>query len=88
MYQFDNAARRATGSRSPSTRFALAAGNTNPPVIDDPPVPMRHVSRPTAFFGTFHSSAHLAASYRQTLPTLMVSKLAGLIPWRKVSHHV
>ena len=38
VYQFDNAAGRTSGSQSPSTSFALAAGNTNPQGIADPPV--------------------------------------------------
>jgi uncharacterized delta-60 repeat protein len=36
VYQFDNAAGRTSGSQSPSTSFALAAGNTNPQGIADP----------------------------------------------------
>jgi hypothetical protein len=39
VYQFDNAASRTSGSQSPSTSFALAAGNTNPQGIADPPAP-------------------------------------------------
>jgi hypothetical protein len=38
VYQFDNARSRASGSQSPATSFALAAGNTNPQGIADPPV--------------------------------------------------
>jgi hypothetical protein len=38
VYQFDNAASRTSGSQSPSASFALAAGNTNPQGIADPPV--------------------------------------------------
>jgi sugar lactone lactonase YvrE len=38
VYQFDNAVNRTSGSQSPSTSFALAAGNTNPQGIADPPV--------------------------------------------------
>jgi hypothetical protein len=37
VYQFDDARGRASGSQSPSTSFALAAGNTNPQGIADPP---------------------------------------------------
>lgn len=43
VYQFDAAAGRTSGSQSPSTSFALAAGNTNPQGIADPPTP--HSSR-------------------------------------------
>ncbi len=38
VYQYDNAATRTSGSPNPSTSFALAAGNTNPQGIADPPV--------------------------------------------------
>ena len=38
VYQFDNAVSRTSSSQSPSTSFALAAGNTNPQGIADPPV--------------------------------------------------
>jgi len=38
VYQYDNAASRISGSQSPSVNFALAAGNTNPQGIADPPV--------------------------------------------------
>ena len=39
VYQFDNAASRTSGSQSPTTGFVLAAGNTNPQGIADPPAP-------------------------------------------------
>jgi hypothetical protein len=38
VYQFDAAVSRTSGSQSPSTSFALAAGNSNPQGIADPPV--------------------------------------------------
>jgi hypothetical protein len=37
VYQFTAAASRTSGSQSPGTSFALAAGNTNPQGIADPP---------------------------------------------------
>jgi hypothetical protein len=37
VYQYDNAAGLTSGSQSPSRTFALAAGNTNPQGIADPP---------------------------------------------------
>jgi hypothetical protein len=37
VYQYDNATGRTSGSQSASTSFALAAGNTNPQGIADPP---------------------------------------------------
>ena len=39
VYDFSGAASRTSGSQSPSTSFALAAGNTNPQGIADPPPP-------------------------------------------------
>jgi hypothetical protein len=39
VYQYDNATSRTSGSQSASTTFALAAGNTNPQGIADPPAP-------------------------------------------------
>jgi hypothetical protein len=38
VYQFDDARGRISGSQASSTSFALAAGNTNPQGIADPPV--------------------------------------------------
>jgi hypothetical protein len=40
VYQYDNAVSRTSGSQSASTSFALAAGNTNPQGIADPPAPL------------------------------------------------
>ncbi len=37
VYRFDNARGLTTGSSSPSSNFALAAGNTNPQGLADPP---------------------------------------------------
>ena len=48
VYQFDNAAGRTSGSQSPSTSFALAAGNTNPQGIADPPTSTAGMSGPRA----------------------------------------
>ncbi|MBC7819723.1 MAG: VCBS repeat-containing protein, partial [Planctomycetaceae bacterium] len=41
--QYDNAVSRISGSQSASTSFALAAGNTNPQGIADPPPPSRGI---------------------------------------------
>jgi outer membrane protein assembly factor BamB len=51
VYQFDAATSRTSGSQSPSTSFSLAAGNTNPQGIADPP---------TAVAGSTYDSALLA----------------------------
>ena len=37
VYQYNAAATRTSGSQAPSVSFALAAGNTNPQGIADPP---------------------------------------------------
>jgi hypothetical protein len=47
VYQYDNAAARTSGSQAASTSFALAAGNTNPQDIADPPVAGTALSTPT-----------------------------------------
>jgi hypothetical protein len=64
VYQFMAAASRTSGSQSPAASFALAAGNTNPQGIADPPASLgkdaRGVSR--------HGGAALdAASVQQLL---------------------
>ena len=41
VYQYDNARSRTGGSQTASANFALAAGNTNPQGIADPPVGTR-----------------------------------------------
>jgi hypothetical protein len=45
VYRFDGAAGRTSGAQSPSASFALAAGNTNPQGIADPPVPGAGLAR-------------------------------------------
>jgi hypothetical protein len=50
VYQFDSAAGLTSGNLYPSTFFALAAGNTNPQGIADPPsgvpIPVASTSAP------------------------------------------
>ncbi|MEX2140633.1 MAG: S8 family serine peptidase [Pirellulales bacterium] len=53
VYQFTAAASRTSGSQSPFTSFALAAGNTNPQGIADPPA----AAAETAAVATTHISA-------------------------------
>ena len=57
-----------SGSQSPSTSFALAAGNTNPQGIADPPVPTSGAAQASAFTGIPHPSGHLAAHHRGAFP--------------------
>jgi hypothetical protein len=52
VYQYDAAINRTSGSQAASTSFALAAGNTNPQGIADPPVDLpadRSVTQPAEF---------------------------------------
>ena len=44
VYQYNAAATRTSGSQSAALTFALAAGNTNPQGIADPPAPSMEVS--------------------------------------------
>ena len=81
VYQFDNAAGRTSGSQSPSTSFALAAGNTNPQGIADPPMPAPGTSQVAAPTKTSHPSAHLATHLGRTIPGFLASKSTGsLLP--------
>jgi hypothetical protein len=74
VYQFDNARGLTSGSLSPSTSFALAAGNTNPQGIADPPMPAPGATRAAAFTTTSHPSAPLAAHLGRTIPGFWASK--------------
>src|SRR4029077_10079001 len=60
IYQYDNAASRTSGSQSPSTSFALAAGNSNPQGIADPPAPASGASRAMTFTRVSHPAAESA----------------------------
>ena len=68
VYQFDNAAGRTSGSQSPSTSFALAADNTNPQGIADPPsggtVAAVSTSRAEGLAPSLRSRMSLALHYR------------------------
>ena len=68
---------RTSGSQSPSTSFALAAGNTNPQGIADPPVPASGASQVATLNKTSHPSGHLAAHLGRTIPGLQASKSTG-----------
>ncbi len=77
VYQFDNAASRTSGSQSPSTSFALAAGNTNPQGIADPPVPASGASHVAALNNTAHPSGNMAPLHGRTIPSVQASKSSG-----------
>jgi hypothetical protein len=69
VYQYTAAASRTSGSQSSATSFALAAGNTNPQGIADPPAPAKAESLtgfPTRGSLSRHpSQAHIAAAIDQ-----------------------
>jgi hypothetical protein len=71
VYQFDAAASRTSGSQSPSASFGLAAGNTNPQGIADPPPP-------TSALATSTSVSATDSSYDAALLAI-VSELDGLL---------
>jgi hypothetical protein len=48
VYQYNAAASRTSGSQAAAVSFALAAGNTNPQGIADPPAPGSMVATPRA----------------------------------------
>ena len=52
VYQYDAAVGLISGSSSASSSFALAAGNTNPQGIADPPAPIAADSRELATTGS------------------------------------
>ena len=78
VYQYIGAAGRTSGSQSAGATFALAAGNTNPQGIADPPTPALVAGRTTVLTGTAHPSASLAAHHRTTIPALRSSRSVGL----------
>ena len=65
VYQFTAAASRTSGSQSPAASFALAAGNTNPQGIADPPAPSRSGMRQNSGAPKHKVSAPDAASVQQ-----------------------
>ncbi len=76
VYQYDNAVTRNSGSLVASTSFALAAGNTNPQGIADPPPPGTRVQATTANLSP--ASLSLAPTYDQSTPTVVTTTGAGL----------
>lgn len=64
VYQLDVARSLTSGSQSPSTRFALAAGNTNPRGIADPPTPTSNGPQPALVHGASHPFANRFARHQ------------------------
>jgi hypothetical protein len=75
VYQFTAAASRTSGSQSPTTSFALAAGNTNPQGIADPPAPTTHSTDADAVSGTGIGVTSPTRAIRQSLDAAAVQQL-------------
>jgi hypothetical protein len=68
VYQFTAAASRTSGSQSPAASFALAAGNTNPQGIADPPAPSIETAAGTSVrTGTLAIPHSTASRYMESL---------------------
>jgi hypothetical protein len=74
VYQYVAAASRTSGSQNAGVTFALAAGNTNPQGIADPPSGTLTTSRAMPFTATYRPSGDLAALYGNTTPGLRTPK--------------
>jgi sugar lactone lactonase YvrE len=67
VYQYVGAASRTSGSQNAASSFALAANNTNPQGIADPPVPdMLPSPAPASIAANFSASMPLAAAPSRT----------------------
>ena len=94
VYQYDSAASRTSGSQSPSTSFALAAGNTNPQGIADPPAPSSELVPAPMTVGESDSPTWDAVAYKSASSRLSGShdgsRLACQTPARSApaSHSV
>jgi hypothetical protein len=98
VYQFDGARGKTSGSLSPSASFALAAGNTNPQGIADPPAAatVANDARPALVRGAAHPRsirsaaigrrAHVAGplAARSTARAFpaVAGRMRGPVPWR------
>ena len=74
VYQFDNARGLTSGSLLPSTSFVLAAGNTNPQGIADPPTPSSRAPRSTSLTSPSRPPADPAAHHGMTIPSFWASR--------------
>jgi len=79
VYQYVGAARRTSGSQNAGATFALAAGNTNPQGIADPPTSTPGMSGATSFTRTFGSPADsvVHGTLKRRSPTFIVSTTHG-----------
>ncbi len=93
VYAYANGRANKSGSQSASTVFALAAGNTNPQGIADPPpvssgsIPTHRIASavddeydtiPVAWSGSIHDFAPLPARNREHLTSQAASRLQGV----------
>jgi WD40 repeat protein len=70
VYQYTSAAGRTSGSQNAAATFVLAAGNTNPQDIADPPAPGTLFSAVTAFpDANLPASTSFAATSQRETPT-------------------
>ena len=60
VYQYDSAAGLTSGSKSANSSFALAAGNTNPQGIADPPPPSNNMPIANAVMASPTANASMA----------------------------
>ena len=79
VYQYIGAASRTSGSQNAGATFALAAGDTNPQGIADPPTSTPGISGATAFTRTFESPADsvIHGTLKRRSPTFIVSTTHG-----------
>jgi hypothetical protein len=78
VYQYDNAVTRTSGSQAAASSFALAAGNTNPQGIGDPPPPS--AQQPIGAPVTAATPQPAAAAYDDALMSI-VAEMAYIDSW-------
>jgi hypothetical protein len=78
VYQYTGAATRTSGSQSAATSFALAAGNTNPQGIADPPPAgtLQHASRKASASWMAHAAATPTPAQDRAVRTKSASLVA------------
>jgi hypothetical protein len=77
VYQYTAAAGRTSGSQNAGATFALAAGNTNPQRIADPPTSVPVTAHTTSRTTASHPSGGLAARPGTTVPAHRSPKAVG-----------
>jgi len=77
VYQYNAAVGVTSGSRSASSSFALAAGNTNPQGIADPPPPGNSVRMPNAVMASPTSSTFMAPMANSKASDIALISLSG-----------